>query len=401
MQESGKFKFNKKFTFAPSLEVVFVTEDREKPEIFMTRENSRTLIVHCSGSWTVNKNPPDAEKIIEKLRSYLPLTKVIVNGKKLHKLDSIFVLFLLELKNFAQENHLELSFEDIPTGALHLLQLSKKGEKIPTGPQKPVSFFAAVGQKTQAWLLAVKGFHEFLGEVVLGIFNLVAGKARLRFSDFLLYTQEAGAMALPIVSLVSFLVGLILAFVATVQLKIFGAQIFVADLVGIAMARDMGAMMVGIIMAGRTGATYAAQIGTMQVNEEVDALRTLGLKPIEFLVIPRIFALALMMPLLCIYADLLGIAGGALVGAGFSDVTLLQYISETKKAVPLIHFFIGIGKSLAYGLIVALVGCQKGLSCGRSAAAVGEVTTSAVVTSIVWIIVACAIITVICYVYGI
>jgi len=313
------------------------------------------------------------------------------------------VLLLFSIKDYVQKIGAEFEVDSVPQGALHILTLAEKGKATNQTPTKgeSLSFFARIGEYSSQVASSIKGFHAFLGEVIIGLFNILTGKSKLQFGDFLLHLQNAGAMALPIVSLVSFLVGLILAFVATVQLKIFGAQIFVADLVGIAMARDMGAMMVGIIMAGRTGATYAAQLGTMQVNEEIDALKTLGLRPVEFLVIPRILALSLMMVPLCVYSDLLGIAGGAVVGAGLSDVTLLQYISETQKAVPLTHFFIGMTKCFIYGIIVALVGCRKGLSCGRSAASVGKVTTSAVVTSIVWIIVACAIVTIICYVYEI
>ena len=373
------------------------------PDLVMEKRPGKELIIRFSGIWTIHKAPPAFSDVAPRIRKYLPIKEIVIDTKGLKKWDSLFVLFLLELKEFSRKNGIRLNLASIPPGALHLLNLAMKAKSTRkvTDEGRDVPFFERVGKAAALIARQIKGFHAFLGQVVLGFMNILSGRSRLRTGDFLLYLQNGGARALPIVSLVSFLVGLILAFVATVQLKIFGAQIFVADLVGIAMARDMGAMMVGIIMAGRTGATYAAQLGTMQVNEEIDALRTLGIRPVEFLVIPRILALSLMMVPLCIYADLLGIAGGAVVGAGFSDVTLLQYISETQRAVPLKHFFIGLGKCLIYGIIVSMVGCMKGLSCGRSAAAVGQVTTSAVVTSIVWIIVACAIITVICYVYGI
>jgi phospholipid/cholesterol/gamma-HCH transport system permease protein len=200
---------------------------------------------------------------------------------------------------------------------------------------------------------------------------------------------------LPIVTLISLLVGLILAFIGAVQLMMFGAQIFVADLVAIAMVRVMGAVMVGVIMAGRTGAAFAAQIGTMQVNEEIDALQTLGISPMEFLVLPRMLALILMMPLLCIYADLMGIMGGFIVGVGMLDISSTQYINQTIKALNLYHFSIGLFHGLVFGVLVALAGCLRGIQCGRSASAVGQATTSAVVTSMVCIVVATAIITIV------
>ncbi len=375
----------------------------DTPVVKMERPRSRQAIIHISGSWTMEKSPPDPSQVISRLERVLPVENVTIDAKSLGRWDTLFVLFLFKIKRFCMEHGATLTFESVPKGAIHLLDLAAKkgGQKEPKRREDHGSTFWSIGTAATRIGSSIKDFHAFLGRIVISFLNILSGRGRFRFGDFLIYLQNAGAMALPIVSLVSFLVGLILAFVATVQLKMFGAQIFVADLVGIAMARDMGAMMVGILMAGRTGATYAAQIGTMQVNEEIDALRTLGIDPIEFLVIPRILALSFMMVPLCIYADLLGIAGGAAVGAGFSDVTFLQYLYETQKAVPLSHFFIGIGKCFIYGIIVSIVGCRKGLSCGRSAAAVGKVTTSAVVTAIVWIIVACAIVTVICYVYGV
>jgi phospholipid/cholesterol/gamma-HCH transport system permease protein len=197
------------------------------------------------------------------------------------------------------------------------------------------------------------------------------------------------------------LVGLILAFVGAMQLRLFGAQLYVADLVGIAMVRVMGAVMTGIIMTGRTGAAFAAELGTMEVNEEIDALKTLGISPMEFLVLPRMLALLLMMPLLCLYADLMGVLGGLLVGVGMLDMNLVVYLNETKSALNLNHFMIGLFHSAVFGVLVALAGCLRGMQCGRSASAVGNATTSAVVTGIVSIVVATAILTVIFDVLGI
>jgi phospholipid/cholesterol/gamma-HCH transport system permease protein len=190
-------------------------------------------------------------------------------------------------------------------------------------------------------------------------------------------------------------VGLILAFVGAVQLKLFGAQIYVADLVGIGMAREMGAMMTAIVMAGRTGAAFAAQLGTMVVNEEIDALKTLGIAPMEFLVLPRMLALVLMLPLLCLYANLMGILGGGLIGVGLLDISPMAYLNQTRAALNLTQFVVGLVKAGVFGVLVALSGCLRGMQSGRSASAVGEAATSAVVTAIVSIIVSDAILTVI------
>jgi phospholipid/cholesterol/gamma-HCH transport system permease protein len=214
------------------------------------------------------------------------------------------------------------------------------------------------------------------------------GKARFRCEDFFLFFQECGAQALGIVTLISFLVGLILAFMGAVQLRQFGVQLYVADLVGLGMARELGAIMTGVIIAGRTGVAFAAQLGTMQVNEEIDALVTRGIPPMKFLVLPRILALMVMMPLLCIYTHLVGMLAGLLIGIGVLDLSLVEYINETRQAVGLLDCGLGLGEGALFGALVALAGCLRGMQCGRSAAAVGAAATSSVVTGIVWIIAA-------------
>ena len=242
---------------------------------------------------------------------------------------------------------------------------------------------------------------KFLGEMAVTFFRLVRLRVRFRAVDLFLLVQQCGAQALPIVTLISFLVGVILAFVGAVQLKQFGAQIYVADLVGIAIVHEMGAMMTGIIMAGRTGAAFAAQLGTMKVTQEIDAFTTMGFSPLEFLVLPRVIALVLMMPLLCLYADLIGVLGGAVVGLGMLDLSWTTSIRETMHAVGLTDLFGGIFKSAVYGVLVALSGCLRGIQCGNSSSAVGDAATSAVVTGIVAIVAACGIFAVVFYVLGI
>ncbi len=241
----------------------------------------------------------------------------------------------------------------------------------------------------------------FLGDASTAFARFLAGRANFRRTDLVQFLQESGAQAFPIVSFISLLVGFILAFVGAVQLKTFGAQIYVADLVGVAMVRVMGAIMTGIIMAGRTGASYAAQLGTMQVNEEIDVLKARGISPMEFLVLPRMLALVIMMPLLCVYADVMGILGGLIVGVLMLDLNPVVYLKQTKAALNLTNVWIGLIHSAVFGVIVALAGCLRGIQCGRSASAVGEATTSAVVTGIVNIIVATAVITIMCNVLGI
>jgi len=240
-----------------------------------------------------------------------------------------------------------------------------------------------------------------VGEATLSFGRLLRGQANFRRGDLALIIQECGAQALPIVTLINFLVGLIIAFVGAVQLQKFGAGIYVADLVAIVTVRELGCIMTGIIMAGRTGSGFAAQLGTMNVNQEIEALSTLGVSSMDFLVLPRMLALSLMMPLLCCYADLIGILGGATVAINMSGQSPTQYWVETRGAIGLVDVGLGIGKSVIFGVLVALAGCLRGMTSGRDAAAVGEAATSAVVLGIVWIIVTDGIFAVLTNILGI
>jgi phospholipid/cholesterol/gamma-HCH transport system permease protein len=231
--------------------------------------------------------------------------------------------------------------------------------------------------------------------------RLARRKARYRASDLWLLIQQCGVEALPIVTLISFLVGVILAFVGAIQLKQFGAQIYVANLVGVAMTREMGALMTAILMAGRTGAAFAAELGTMKVTQELDAFTTAGFSVFEFLVLPRVLALVLMMPLLCLYADFVGILGGTAIGVGMLDLSPRVYLEQTIQAVRLVDTAGGVFKASVYGGLIALAGCLRGLQAGSSASAVGRAATSAVVTGMVAIIVACGLFAFLFYILGI
>ena len=317
--------------------------------------------------------------------------------------DSGFLTFLLKLDRLSAKDGLALDHAGLPEGAKRLLRLATAVPER-TGARRGAAaepFVTRVGKETLGLIQGGGEVVAFLGEVTIATGRLVRGKARFRRSDLMLTIQEVGAQALPIISLISFLVGMILAFLGSVQLLQFGAQIYVAPLVAIGMARDMAAMMVGIILAGRTGAAFAAQLGTMQVNEEIDALATFGFEPMEFLVLPRMMALVLMTPLLCLYADLMGILGGAFVGVMFLDLPPITYFQATQDGVRLIDFGGGLLKGAVYGIVVAVAGCMRGIQCGRSSAAVGQATTSAVVTAIIFIVVSMALLTLIYNALGI
>ena len=367
-----------------------------------TAQHDGTLNVALVGRWqTGRKNPTgmDAHQLI----AGSGIKRLQFDSRQLDGWDSSLVVFLSALAQGCAASGVDVDPEGLPPGARRLLSLSRTvPPKTDTRvAQDQLSLLARLGEKGLRASQSVTDTLEFIGELALSMMRLVKGKARFRGADVLEVLQECGWQALPIVSLISLLVGLILAFMGAVQLRMFGAQIYVADLVGIGMAREMGAVMTGVIMAGRTGAAFAANLGTMQVNEEIDALQTLGVSPIDFLVLPRMAALVLMMPLLCIYADFMGILGGMVVGVGAFDISVVQYLSQTHNALTVTHIGIGVSKSLFFGLIVATCGCMQGMRCGRSAAAVGTATTSAVVIAIVYIVVADGLFAVLANVIGI
>jgi phospholipid/cholesterol/gamma-HCH transport system permease protein len=361
------------------------------------------LLVQLIGNWQIEQKRPGADEVMHQVETSSGVKRIVFDTEKLTGWDSSLLTFLTRIFKRCAQRNVQVETEGLPQGVQSLISLSTAVPK-KEDARKTVSreaFFARVGSEFLEFIESAGELIAFVGEACVATARLIVGKARFRAFDLGQFLQDTGAQAVPIVSLISFLVGLILAFVGIVQLKLFGAQIFVADLVGIAMVREMGAIMTGIIMAGRTGAAFAAQLGTMQVNEEIDALKTLGIAPMEFLVLPRMLALTLMMPLLCLYANLMGILGGWLVAVPLYGLNPIQYFSRTMEAVGLNDLFIGLFMSLVFGILVALAGCLRGIQCGRSASAVGDAATSAVVTSIVAIIIATAVITVICDVLGI
>jgi phospholipid/cholesterol/gamma-HCH transport system permease protein len=356
------------------------------------------LQVKLSGTWTSGVTLPSFDDVKKEIASKPGVKQIAFDTSGLTGWDSKLLTFLVGLKDWSEANNVSYVSDGLPEGAKRLVGLAsavpeRKGAR---QEERKESFFARVGAKGTGLYSSLLETLDFLGSIGIALGRLFSGRAAFRAQDLWQFLLESGAQALPIVSLISLLVGLILAFVGAIQLRLFGAEIFVADLVGIGMVRVMGAIMTGIIMAGRTGAAYAAQLGTMQVNEEIDALQTLGVPPVEFLVLPRMLALAIMMPLLCIYADLMGILGGLIVGVTLLDLDPIQYLMETQLNLRLTFVWIGLFHAAVFGIIVALSGCLRGMQCGRSASAVGSATTSAVVTSIVSIIVATAIITLAC-----
>ena len=362
-------------------------------ELSFARADNSTLVIRLAGDWHLRHGLPSPDVVEKQLDTAPKPTKITFDAADLRDWDSGLLTFLIGVSEICHKRKLPADWSPLPEGVRALIKLA---EAVPekTGARAEVShtsFLEEVGQEAISYAQALDDFLRFLGEVTIAFARLPFGKARFRRVDLMITIQDCGASAFGIVTLVTFLVGVILAFEGAVQLQQFGASIYVADLVGIAMSRDMGAMMAAIIMAGRTGAAFAAQLGSMKVTQEIDALTTMGISPLEFLVLPRVLALFLMMPLLCVYSDCLGVAGGAFVGATMLHIPLGTYLRETQAAVTLTDIFGGVFKAAVYGIIIAVAGCLRGFQCGNSSSAVGEAATEAVVTGIVYVIIACGI----------
>ncbi|MGO9395294.1 MAG: MlaE family ABC transporter permease [Desulfobaccales bacterium] len=372
-------------------------------EMTMEQPSADTLKVILSGQWKLGGLLPGADKVQQRLEGSPGVRNLVIETRELAYWDTGLLIFLKDLHTFCSRQKIDLNCDGLPEGAKKLLELAsavpeKKGARQAEGR---VSFLTHLGDETVNFFQSAGDLLEFIGAASIAVLRLLNGQAQYRRADLWLIMEAVSAQALPIVSLVSFLVGLIIAFTGAIEMKQFGAQIYVADLVGIAMVRLLAAIMTGIVMAGRTGGAFAAQLGAMQVNQEIDALKTLGISPMEFLVLPRMLALALMMPLLCLYANFMSILGGMVVGVWMLHIGFIQYYNETAAAVGLWNLGIGLFSGFVFGVIVALAGCMRGMQCTRSAAAVGNAATSAVVTAIVGIIASTAVITVLCDVLGI
>lgn len=365
--------------------------------------SSETLRVKLSGEWQISVGLPSDNECLSQLSSNKEITEVTFEPSGLNKWDSGLLSFLLRLIKECGKRNIRVNRQSLPEGIERLLILALREHKVSVPQEAPIAIplLERAGDKVLQIQAGFVSLFNFLGDIAVAFSRFLSGKAYFRGDDFRAIVQRCGADALGLVSLISVLVGIILAFVGTIQLQLFGAQIFIADIVGIAMVRVMGAVMTGIIMSGRTGASFAAELGLMQANEEIDAFKTLGISPVEFLVMPRVLALMIMMPFLTLYADFMGILGGFFVSTVFLGLNPVEYLQHTQSAVRLSNLWIGLAHSFVFGIIIGIAGCLRGMQCARSAEAVGEAATSAVVTAITSIVVATALITFVCQVLGV
>jgi phospholipid/cholesterol/gamma-HCH transport system permease protein len=354
------------------------------------------LVVRIGGNWRITGRHPGWTAAVAGVQP----GRIVLRAAELGTWDSSLALYLHEARGWAEARGVPIAGEGLPGAAEKLADLLARKSNPPPRPSTLPNLPAAVGAATVKLWAETKDLAQLVGECVYSQGRFFRGHAQFRWRDCLSEMQQCGAMALPIVGLISFLVGVIMAYQGAVQLRQFGADIYVADMVGLAVVREMGPMMAAIVLAGRTGAAFAATLGNMKANEEIDALETLGVSPVDFLVMPRIAALCFMMPLLALYSNCLGIIGGLVISRSILDIPASLYWSETKSIIDLSDVGTGLIKAASFGLLIGVAGCLRGLQADRSAAGVGRAATAAVVTSTLLIIVSDSIYAVIFNILG-
>lgn len=333
------------------------------------------------------RSTPDILHQLNKLPRPLPRT-IRVDLGAIRRMDDCGALIIMHLERLTAEQGATLVLDSIPDHVRELLGFLRLGEAAPAAlPPRPTpNILTRFGMKTMHVIDQSRQHVLFVGEVTLTLLSLLRHPGRLRWKDTIEYMHRVGVDALPIVGLISFLLGLIMAFMSAVQLQQFGANIYVASLVALAMVRELGPIMTAIIVAGRSGSAFAAEIGTMKISEEVDALVTMGFRPAMFLVAPKIIAAVLVVPLLAMYSNLFAIAGGLLIGVTALDLTPTAYMTQTMNTLSIFDINWGLFKSAIFAALIATVGCFKGYQVRGGAASVGQATTSAVVTGIFLVI---------------
>lgn len=351
--------------------------------------DGENAVLRLSGDWRGHAALPQMPDLAD---SAAPLR---IDGQELSHFNSTLAAALWTLRSRSRR---ELDTQLLPPGLRGMLDLASRNPAATSAepPQRSrrSRWLTLVGLD---WLGRYQRTHttlSFVGEVLQAIYKAMRGSTAMRGEDLATQLHATGPASLPIVALVSFLVGLIIAYMGAAQLQRLGAQSFMADLVTIGVVREIAALMTGIILAGRVGAAFAAQLGSMEANEEIDALRAMGLNPVEHLVLPRVLAMVLMAPLLTTFAAVVGMLAGCLVAVGIFHVELLDYLYRSSKALTMAHAGIGLLKGTVYAVLVALAGCRQGMHAGRSAQAVGDATTKAVVQAIIWIVIAASALTI-------
>jgi phospholipid/cholesterol/gamma-HCH transport system permease protein len=336
----------------------------------------------------------DADRLLAEMESHLddPMTgAVTIDLTGISYMDSVGVLTLLRLEERIRQQGRAYTYANVPPETQKVMDLIDRREfaKPPLrGEEAPKGFVEAMGD---AGYRIARDFTEmmtFLGDLVAALIHIIVHPRDVRWGDVLFAMRRAGTEGLPIVGLISFLIGLIIAFMSAIQLKQFGANVYVASLVALAIVRELGPIMTAILVAGRSASAYTAEIGSMMVNDEVDALLTMGFDPIRFLAVPKLIATVLVLPILTLYADLFGIVGGMIVGVMGLDLTPYTYLQASRRTITVYYLVSSLVKAVVFAFIIAWIGCQRGFQVRGGVEEVGAATTSAVVTSILLIVIA-------------
>ncbi|HWA85328.1 MAG TPA: ABC transporter permease [Opitutus sp.] len=354
------------------------------------------LDVTLAGNWRITEERPSWDRFIAKRRP----ARLRLRVDQVEQWDSSLLLFLFQAREWCRATGVYCDVGALPEKIRLLLDQLATSHETSVPFDRSTGFFNAVGDATLDVWSKTKAISQFVGECVLGALKLVRMPHKFRWRDCFEEMQACGAMAMPIVSVISFLTGVTLAYTGALVLRQYGGDIYVADLIGMAVCREMGAVMTAVVLAGRTGAAFAAALGNMKANEEIDALETLGISPVNFLVMPRLLALGAMTPLLTLYANALGILGGMAVSLMVLNIPPAAYWVEMGTIVTMSDVAVGVIKAVAFGLIIGLSGCLRGLQAERSAAGVGRAATSAVVTAILLLVIADAVFAVLFNVVG-
>jgi phospholipid/cholesterol/gamma-HCH transport system permease protein len=346
-----------------------------------------TLNVRLSGSWRLSRGLRDFYTDLNADASLTRARRIQFEVDDLGQWDSSLIVYLQQVADHAEASGIEIDQNSLPITLRSLLSLARAVPETETGgEEKRSGSFERVGRLTVEKMEHFGTFLHFSGTSMLALLQILVHTKRVRWRELWPVAKKTGPGAVGLVALIAFMIGAILAFLGFYVLAQFGASIYVVYIVGYGVLREMGPLMTAIIIAGRTGAAYAAEIGSMKASEELDAYETMGIDPIDMVVIPRLLALFFMMPLLTVYADAIGVFGGMIVSVLLSDLTIELFIDKFVSDINLFQFVIGIVKGTIFGVLVGLAGCLRGLQSGKSAEAVGQATTSAVVTGITLII---------------
>ena len=348
----------------------------------------RGVTVHLEEALDASNATQLASGILKRLKEKRP-EELTADLEKVPHLDEFGILLLVELKQHMLETGGRFRFVHANDGVARMLDIfhfETLGRPVSFAKKRSPGALTRLGGAVLDHLSETRIVISFLGSVFLAMSYTLLHPRSLRGEDTLTVMQKTGVDALPIVGLISFLLGLIMAFMSAVQLQQFGANIYVASLVSLAMVRELGPIMTAIIVAGRSGSSFAAEIGTMKISEEVDALFTMGFDTTRFLVVPKLVASVIMVPLLTLFSNIFAILGGLLVGVGMLDLTINGYVAQTIKTLTLFDVVWGLFKSAVFALLIAWIGCLRGFQVRGGAASVGQATTSAVVSSIFLII---------------